>query len=453
MTWNVLSSNEKRIKKHISIGLDLIVILILTFMISKPANIDDIVLVEKKYTNYWNYLYDARGGYREVLRSTFEISNRRNYVINSLGQIEGDGYTIESNEDGTIVFKGRNKGENAWYVFCIIDELPNGKYVYDDGVDNSGITSYVEGINYRIGGAEERERLNDVFTTVFSRYQCKIEIESGFEGEVVFKPMLRAVGDSNGNYEPCLTKSITVSDPVGYYVLQATPWNLKDITSADLRHLERTVTSAYPNAEWVTVSIGDGYGIQIDADDNNIVFGRLDHMGRIMDKDICDISDDSIIAQWPKTLRDTTCFVTYLKRLKMENRTFIISIKDDGVSRMKYAEKDALQKLGCESDFSDKVRYSYIAVFEQGECKYEEFSQNRLELNGVFSDGSTYNIISGGYNVGSISSIVINGQEYSMNRRGMNIVVVEDGKVIDTVAFDTNFDMFAYRDKSFLVNQ
>ena len=119
---------------------------------------------------------------------------------------------------------------------------------------------------------------------------------------------------------------------------------------------------------------------------------------------------------------------------------------------MKYAEKDALQKLGCELDFSDKVRYSYLAVFEHGVCKYEEFSPDRLELDGVLSDGVTYNLVSGGYNVGSTSSVVIDGQEYSMNRRGMNIVVVEDGKVIDTVAFDTNYDMFAYRDKSFCMD-
>ena len=52
-----------------------------------------------------------------------------------------------------------------------------------------------------------------------------------------------------------------------------------------------------------------------------------------------------------------------------------------------------------------------------------------------------------GYSDGNVASVVINGQEYSVNRRGLNIVVYShyQDKVIDSVCFDTQEGAFALR--------
>lgn len=59
-----------------------------------------------------------------------------------------------------------------------------------------------------------------------------------------------------------------------------------------------------------------------------------------------------------------------------------------------------------------------------------------------------YFMKSGGYEHGNTSSIMINGIEYSKNRRGLNFVVFDENrmKVIDQVSFDTCAeDNTAYR--------
>ena len=44
---------------------------------------------------------------------------------------------------------------------------------------------------------------------------------------------------------------------------------------------------------------------------------------------------------------------------------------------------------------------------------------------------------SAGNKAGKNSSIVINGVDYSKNVRGINIVVIEEGSVSESIAFDT----------------
>ena len=47
-----------------------------------------------------------------------------------------------------------------------------------------------------------------------------------------------------------------------------------------------------------------------------------------------------------------------------------------------------------------------------------------LNAGGVITDESNVDVISAGLEVGNYSSIVIDGIEYSMNERGINVVFV-----------------------------
>ena len=64
---------------------------------------------------------------------------------------------------------------------------------------------------------------------------------------------------------------------------------------------------------------------------------------------------------------------------------------------------------------------------EEQICEYHPYENLEIEM------------ISKGYNAGNQSSIVINGQEYSKNLRGMNVVVYDKKKneVICSSVFDT----------------
>lgn len=431
--------------KAIHIGLSIIAALFLAVVIMKPSIADSAILLEKQRPNYWNYLATARTEYGEVLRSTAEIENRRNFIVNSLGSIEGDGYTLKANEDGTISFNGKNNGGDASYLFCTLDVLPDGEYVYDYMVDLPGITSYVEGINYLIGGGEERERFNGSFAHEYSRYECRVEIAAGFEGDAVIYPMLKIATDTDESYEPCLTKGIEVSDPVGYNMVWIPPWDLNSITADDIEFLLMSTKTAH-KSDYLTLCFGDGTGICVDIEDPNVtVYGTLNSEGFIL-------SDDKKIAlenipefQHNLELNRIIDFTMYLTMLQHQKHSFLIAIKDEGTRALKTKEIEKFSELGFETDFIKKFRFSFLASIENGMIKEEKISENRLEIDNCFDDGTSYHVLSEGLLSGNLASIIINGQEYAMNRRGMNLVVVEKGEVIDTVVFDTCINGAAYR--------
>ena len=89
--------------------------------------------------------------------------------------------------------------------------------------------------------------------------------------------------------------------------------------------------------------------------------------------------------------------------------------------------------------FVDRFRTSLAAVIDGGSvvvqkdgnfalsCEYEPYANCEIQVT------------SAGYSAGNKSSIVINGKEYSKNKRGLNIVVYNKTKdeVISSRIFDT----------------
>ena len=62
-----------------------------------------------------------------------------------------------------------------------------------------------------------------------------------------------------------------------------------------------------------------------------------------------------------------------------------------------------------------------------------------LQASGSLADGTPFIIQSAGLAAGNYASIIVNGTEYAVNARGINIVVYDNlaKEVIDSVAFDT----------------
>lgn len=131
-------------------------------------------------------------------------------------------------------------------------------------------------------------------------------------------------------------------------------------------------------------------------------------------------------------------FHDYLQKLR--GKSFVISVNDDASQFLTATLIEDMQGLGIQTDLRDKFRHSYYAVVADGDV-VEDCSEEQLSWQGQIM-GKAISVVSAGYNSGPNSSISIDGVEYSENRRGMNIVVLENGAVTDTVTFDTSsFEM------------
>jgi hypothetical protein len=145
----------------------------------------------------------------------------------------------------------------------------------------------------------------------------------------------------------------------------------------------------------------------------------------------------------------------YLNMLDQPNYLVLISAKDEASAKFDdFAEN--YQNLGFSGILRGKFRYSYIGVLDSREVLYEKVADDELSaLEYSFSlNELEIKIVSRGYyvkNTTPLSSITINGKEYSQNRIGLNIVVYDktDKRIVDSVNFDTFWDLRGYREKKF----
>jgi hypothetical protein len=117
-----------------------------------------------------------------------------------------------------------------------------------------------------------------------------------------------------------------------------------------------------------------------------------------------------------------------------------ISVGDDAEDGLTSVQMNALNDLGLQMDFEADFyfRNSYLAIIDGGVTKYEATANRELEYH--YENGIAIDIVSAGYNDGDESSILVDGVEYSRDKRGFNIVVCdkESGLVIDSVSFDVD---------------
>lgn len=135
-------------------------------------------------------------------------------------------------------------------------------------------------------------------------------------------------------------------------------------------------------------------------------------------------------------------FESYLSRLKdcFADKIIFISASDEMSSALTNKEKERLQTLGLQTNFSDCYRKSYLAVIENGTVIYETSSDDKLSYSDEITGTSIpYSLVSSNYNTGSYAEIIIDNTNYARNTRGFNIVVYDPDTqmVLDSVSFDT----------------
>lgn len=148
------------------------------------------------------------------------------------------------------------------------------------------------------------------------------------------------------------------------------------------------------------------------------------------------IMDRELITNIQKT-RD---FIGFMRLLSdVEEGAIIISVKDiigefllsDGV--------ELLNEIGCKKiNLSKKGHRPYIFIKKDGVVVYEEIGElyDSLQINTELYKRQI-DVLSGPLCSGNTASITVDGLEYAVNRRGLNIVVLSDeGSIVDSVSVD-----------------
>lgn len=124
-----------------------------------------------------------------------------------------------------------------------------------------------------------------------------------------------------------------------------------------------------------------------------------------------------------------------------QNYILFIVAKDEASQSLTKETIQGFRKLGLAFELPDHYRWSYLAVLNDNELVYENLSDEAITYD-VNIDNNNISLLSAGYDCGNTCSVKIDGVEYAVNGRGLNIVIYDkqNGYVIDSVCIDTFAD-------------
>lgn len=129
----------------------------------------------------------------------------------------------------------------------------------------------------------------------------------------------------------------------------------------------------------------------------------------------------------------------YLDALRNEDYIVIFAVKDESSQAMTDEIVAKMNQLGLEKNlYTAGVHRSYIAVLDGYNLIYEDIGTDALTYDNKELEVALH-VESANFDAGNYSVIQIDGQDYSVNDCGLNIVVYDKkkGSVIDSVCFNT----------------
>lgn len=186
--------------------------------------------------------------------------------------------------------------------------------------------------------------------------------------------------------------------------------------------------------------------------------------------DLTDHRQDPLYAYWNSDLENYSAWeqtqlttdaqkaYRYLEILNSykEEILCVISVRTDAVSAWNSTLDTLMKRLGVHSSFDQsKAQMSFIGILDGGISKFEQWDHQRMWLESSFRDSAdrehTINTTSAGYGYGDVSIIYIDGQEYSLNGPGINLVAIDkqNGEVLSTCSINTGDEELTFMEKSF----
>ncbi len=133
-------------------------------------------------------------------------------------------------------------------------------------------------------------------------------------------------------------------------------------------------------------------------------------------------------------------FELYLSELSKLDVLIIISVRDTPGFKLTPAMAKKINQLGLVEDLSSRHWYSYLAVIYEHKVLFEELNKDSSICFETCILDQEILSKSAALPHGNVSHISIGGREFSMNLRGLNIVVYDcrERHLIDSVCFDTH---------------
>ena len=183
----------------------------------------------------------------------------------------------------------------------------------------------------------------------------------------------------------------------------------------------------------------------------DILMRRLSERDREIDtlrKQVKNLYRDRNILPFTQTIDE------YLNAVA-QNRSrciYVIAVKDTpGLSVTEEMAIRLQTALGIREKMSQKHWKSYVAVIDEGKVLYERLSDQKIETSMKVA-GYDISVVSAALNVGNVAQIVVNGNDYAVNKRGFNIVAIDkaDGRVCDSACIDMHLKNYLFVHKDVL---
>ena len=129
-----------------------------------------------------------------------------------------------------------------------------------------------------------------------------------------------------------------------------------------------------------------------------------------------------------------------------KSKTIIISAKDEAVNGLNDNDKLGLKKIGLNKIDKLQIRGSYLAIINNNKVIAEEldnFDVVKITDIDLPYDKHLNKLTSAGYLSGNYSNIIIDNKDYSMNQKGLNIVVIDEKGIYANYS-DTNISNLIY---------
>lgn len=131
----------------------------------------------------------------------------------------------------------------------------------------------------------------------------------------------------------------------------------------------------------------------------------------------------------------------YLAALNHEQYAVILASKDEFTTSLRESTIDLLRQLGLSADLAGQEGCNYLAVVSDGKVLLEEVSFEPIAYQGAIQDGymPLYARSMKDEWGNGLASVIIDGEEYSKNQSGLNIIVYNNQtrKIVDSVWFGT----------------
>lgn len=249
------------------------------------SGLGNFVLLEDRSPGYYEQLSPQKG-YSFHVPEGLEASGRtKNLIFSGSRYMNHDGFTTELHEDGSVTVTGVNNEKRVSLMIAGDILLPAGQYVLTDGgvsqedesyysaatIDNKGIATASKVKNFELTEADE--------VSVFIIVQQGVKLDG-----VTFYPEICRADEGDDVYDPYPDVVVgAVGGGTRALLFETDREALKNFTDDERILFDNNLAFMYKDRfEWVSISFGDGTGVQIvDCDPDGALYGKMDIYGRV----------------------------------------------------------------------------------------------------------------------------------------------------------------------------